>query len=97
MKKLRISSVLSVVFLASIVLVACGSPSSRVTMANFDRIEVNQTTWQGARDILGSPTTDSTMNMGQGVFGIAIWTDGNRSITLTFNNGIVTVKAQLNL
>jgi len=76
---------------AALVLVACGS---KITKANYDKIETGVTTYAKAKDILGKPTTDSTVEVLGIKSGIAIWKDGNKSITLTFANNIVTLKAQ---
>jgi uncharacterized lipoprotein YehR (DUF1307 family) len=78
----------------ALALVACGS---KITSANYDKIEQNVTTYTQAKEILGKPTTDSTLEVLGVKSGIAVWKDGDKVITLTFTNNIVTLKHSLGL
>ena len=96
MKNKLMKSLVIALLLVSVpmVLVACGS---KVTKANYDKIEAGVTTYTEAKKILGKPDTDSTTELLGVRGGVAIWKSGGKTITLTFLNDKVTLKAQTGL
>jgi hypothetical protein len=72
---------------------------SKVTDSNFDKIKADPTgssgsTEQEVTDILGQPSPQSSTSVAlPGLSaGAKTWTDGNKSITVTFLNGKATAK-----
>lgn len=74
---------------AMLLLAACGS---RVTSANFERIETGM-----SRDaviaLLGEPDELSSVGLGEFTGATAAWDDGGRRISVVFANGKVTLKS----
>ena len=72
----------------------CGT---KLTQANFDKIEASQTTYDQAKQILGNPTVGISGGSEVLKAGTAIWRDGKRAINLVFLNDVVTVKTSKGL
>src|SRR2546421_2767454 len=68
----------------------------KVSQSSFDKI-TNDMTEQQVQDLLGKPTETSGGSLGSLSAKKETWTDGSKSITVTFLNGKVEGKTSKNL
>lgn len=84
------SKILAVVAAAALLLIvaACGS---KVSQANFEKIQTDMTQ-EEVQKILGPPTETSGMSIGSFSGGTSTWTSGDSTISIQFLNGKVVAK-----
>lgn len=94
--------VLVAITLTGLVLLAlpgCGG-GSKVTKSNFEKVKTGMTL-AAVEKILGKGTEQAGVGGAMGGLGasgkIVTWTEGEKTITVTFVNGKVTMKAQKGL
>jgi len=96
MRRRRQLIVLSAVLIAAVV----GGCGSKVTQANYDRIQIGMSRAE-VEDILGEGTAKGGAGFavpGMSASGMVVeWRDGDKSISVTFLNDKVTLKTQTGL
>lgn len=83
---------------ASIMLFACGTDpmNAKLTVENYNAIEDGTTTYDEVVELFGEPQSDQTLTDGDGSI---TWSNKDESITvtITFEDEVVTNKAQTGL
>lgn len=99
MKTLRNTlAAMVMVIVASVAFLGCTDPmDKKLTLANYDQIVENTTTYDEVVDLLGDPQDKTALDTAG--TGTAIWKneDDTKNITLTFTTNVVTTKAQTGL
>ena len=85
----------AIMLISGFALAACGTDpmDAKLTEENYNAVVVDTTTYQDAVELFGEPQDDQALTDGAGTI---TWSNDNEtlSVTLTFDNSIVTAKTQ---